>query len=120
MSLTGCYNSSSRMFTPSRKSWSMCWTIQLMTKHGISLKCGVGLHIGDAAVGAVARGTRTALGDAVNIAFRIEALTRNLGRPILVSGDFLKDWEAGQALFDPCGSYELKGYSGATELFALK
>lgn len=93
---------------------------QLLDEHGVEIRCGAGLHIGEAAVGAVARGTRTALGDAVNIAFRIESMTRPLGRALLASNAFFAGWGAGQIMFESCGAHPLKGYTEPVELFALK
>ncbi|MFT5466747.1 MAG: adenylate cyclase [Verrucomicrobiales bacterium] len=101
------------------EKWSEA-TQQLLADRGISISCGIGLHIGEAAVGSVARGTRTALGDAVNIAFRIESMTRPIGRPVLASGDFFAGWGAGLELVETCGSHELKGYEGTYELLAVK
>lgn len=95
-------------------------TRQLLEDRGIKIRCGVGLHIGEAAVGAVARGAKTALGDAVNIAFRIESMTRPIGKPILASGDFFVGWDAGLTLVESCGMHELKGYEGTWELLAVK
>jgi adenylate cyclase len=92
---------------------------QLMEDCDVKIRCGVGLHIGEPNVGAVARGTRTALGDDVNLTFRIEAKTREVGRPILASGAFLEGWELGSTLFTPCGPQELKGFPSPVELFAL-
>ena len=92
---------------------------QLLSTHEITFRCGMGLHIGEAAVGSVARGTRTALGDAVNIAFRIESMTRPLKQPILLSESFFADWTAGRDQVFSCGAHQLKGYSGEYELFGL-
>jgi adenylate cyclase len=93
---------------------------KLMRKKGVSIRCGVGLHLGTAAVGSVARGTKTALGDVVNIAFRIESLTRQLGSPILASADFFQDWEVGKSVFHSLGPHELKGYADPIDLYACK
>ncbi|MBU6303550.1 MAG: adenylate/guanylate cyclase domain-containing protein [Verrucomicrobia bacterium] len=93
---------------------------KLMRKKGVSIRCGVGLHIGTAAVGSVARGEKTALGEVVNIAFRIEAKTRDLGYPILASADFFENWEVGKSVFHPLGPQELRGHSEPVELYASK
>jgi adenylate cyclase len=56
--------------------------------YGRSFDVGVGVHVGDVIVGAVgAAGTRrvTVVGDAVNVAARIEAATKMLGVRVLVS-----------------------------------
>ncbi len=93
---------------------------QLIESRGIELQCGVGLHSGRAAVGAMSRGNQTALGGAINIAFRIEGLTRKLGSSIVASKAFVSYWEGDEdALFASCGEHELKGCSLPVEVFAL-
>jgi adenylate cyclase len=66
------------------------------------------------------RGINTALGDAVNVAFSIESLTRALGRPILSSVAFLDGWEHGRDMFESCGAQPIKGHVEALEVFAVK
>jgi len=92
---------------------------EILDTHQIHFRCGVGLHIGDAAVGAVTRGMRTALGDSVNVVFRIEAHTRVLETPVLASAAFLENWPEGSAAFQSHGLCELKGQSTPIELFSL-
>jgi adenylate cyclase len=55
---------------------------------GRPLKVGVGINSGDAVVGSIGSEMRsdfTAIGDTVNLASRLEALTKELDVPILVS-----------------------------------
>ena len=79
--------------------------------------CGVALHVGTAAVGAIGRSTRTALGEAVNLTFRVEALTRPLACNLLVTSAFLEDWDAGARPFESLGSHAVKGFSAEVEVF---
>lgn len=85
---------------------------------GSALDCRIGLHVGRVAVGNMGKGVNTALGDAVNVAFRIEALTRRTDRPILVSAAFLDDWSDGRPDFESCGRHAVKGLPEPIEVFA--
>jgi adenylate cyclase len=98
--------------TPTRKL--------LRETKGIVLDCRIGLHLGEVAIGSMGKGINTALGDAVNLAFRIEGLTRAVNRPVLASAAFLAGWEGADDLFDPCGAHEVKGHPDKIEVFALK
>ena len=75
------------------------------------LECGLGLHCGEAVVGivgAIARHRYTATGDAVNIAARLEGLTKDLGYPLLVSDAVVTRLATAEGLI--ClGPQEIKG-----------
>ncbi|HEY2572724.1 MAG TPA: adenylate/guanylate cyclase domain-containing protein [Verrucomicrobiaceae bacterium] len=94
--------------------------LALKAQKDISLDCRVGLHVGDAAMGAMGKGINTAVGDAVNLAFRIESLTRTLDVGVLASAAFVVDWPEGRELFEPRGSHEVKGHPDKVEVFSLK
>ena len=94
--------------------------ILLKARHNIELDCRIGMHVGTVAMGAMGKGISTALGDAVNIAFGIEALTRVVDRPALVSAAFLDGWEQGRHSFESCGHHKVKGRSELIEVFALR
>jgi adenylate cyclase len=82
-------------------------------------RIGVGLHIGEIIfgnVGAVDRLDFTAIGPAVNLACRLESLTKRLGRPLLVSHDFAA---ACRSPLVSLGFHPVKGLSEPEEVFGL-
>jgi len=93
--------------------------LRTMAEYSINFECRVGLHIGEVAHGAMTRGNNTALGDAVNLTFRIESLTRELNADVLASAAFLRGWAEGAAQFSPCGFQNVKGHPEPIEIFSL-
>ena len=94
--------------------------LMLKATKNLTLDCRVGLHVGDVAMGALGKGINTAVGDAVNIAFRIESLTRQLDCGVLASAAFVIGWPDSVDHFEPRGSHEVKGHPDKVEVFALK
>jgi adenylate cyclase len=93
----------------------------LLDTMGIHIDCRIGLHVGEVALGAMGKGINTALGDAVNVAFRIEGLTRKVDRPVLASAAFLEGWwEEAQPESEACGLHDVKGHPEKLDLYALK
>lgn len=93
---------------------------EMLHEHGASFDCGVGLHVGEVALGGVSKDDFTALGDAVNLAFRVEALTRELGKDILATKDFVTGWDPVGCQFVPCGHQEVKGFAEPIEIFSVE
>ena len=94
--------------------------LQLMKKYQFTFECRVGLHLGEVAHGAMTRGNNTALGDAVNLTFRIEGLTRELNVDVLASADFVRGWPEGVIQFKTCGFKKVKGHPDPIEVFSLQ
>jgi class 3 adenylate cyclase len=85
----------------------------------LEVHCHIGLNIGDVALGAMGRGITTAVGEAVNVTFRIESLTRKLQVPVLAGAPFLKDWQEGYKLFQNVGIHPVKGQPDPVEVYSL-
>jgi class 3 adenylate cyclase len=85
------------------------------------LAIGVGIATGEMIAGYTgthARATYTCIGDAVNLAARLEAHTKQAGRPILIDGDTAAALGGTQAL-EPLGAVPLKGKAAPVEVFAV-
>lgn len=83
------------------------------------IACGIALHLGDVIYGNVGGENRldfTVIGPAVNLASRIESLTREHDRPVLVSAEFAT---LHGGTFEDLGEFALKGI-GDRKVFAPK
>jgi len=83
---------------------------------------GIGVHVGDVMYGNIGSRTRldfTVIGPAVNMASRLESLTKQLGKTVLLSrafADFVKrDFD-----LERVGEYPVRGFSEPVELFAYQ
>jgi adenylate cyclase len=84
------------------------------------LNYGIGVHVGDVMYGNIGSITRldfTVIGPAVNMASRLEALTKQLGRNVLLSRAFA-DLAKGEFVLERVGEYPVRGFSEPIELFA--
>ena len=84
------------------------------------LKIGIGIATGDMIAGYAGthqRATYTCIGDTVNLAARLEAHTKEIGKPIVVDGPThaaLRD----RIPMESCGSFTFKGKTVATDVYA--
>jgi adenylate cyclase len=85
-----------------------------------SLNYGIGVHVGDVMYGNIGSLTRldfTVIGPAVNMASRLEALTKQLGKAVLLSRAFA-DFVESDFDLERVGEYPVRGFSDPIELFA--
>jgi adenylate cyclase len=88
----------------------------------IEFDIGIGIHTGPAVIGFIGAQRKldyTAIGDTVNLASRVEGLTKGVSR-ILVTREVKEACASSNELkFELCGTFDVKGRTGQVELFAL-
>ena len=80
---------------------------------------GVALHTGKVAYGGMSQGEVTLVGDPVNLAFRLESLTREVSHDVLMSGDFARALPNSQKYSTGLGVHKVKGRAQGVEVFAV-
>lgn len=86
----------------------------------VLLNYGIGVHVGDVMYGNIGSRARldfTVIGPAVNMASRLETLTKQLGKPVLLSrafADLVKD----DFVLERVGKYPVRGFNDPIELFS--
>ena len=86
------------------------------------LNYGIGVHVGDVMYGNIGSTTRldfTVIGPAVNMASRLEALTKQLGKNVLLSRAFA-DLVKSDFDLERVGEYAVRGFNDPIELFAYQ
>ena len=84
-----------------------------------AVRFGLALHVGEVLYGNIGGGNRldfTCIGPAVNMAARIEGLTREMGRVILASSEFAQHCPGGLV---PLGRFALRGFGAEQRVFGL-
>src|SRR4029077_5981864 len=77
------------------------------------LNYGIGVHVGDVMYGNIGSSSRldfTVIGPAVNMASRLETLTKQLGRKVLLSRAFA-DFVQSDFALEHVGEYPVRGFS---------
>ena len=83
---------------------------------------GCGIHMGEAMfgnIGGSARRDFTAIGDCVNIAFRLESQCKTLGRAIVVSSE-IKVTAGDDYAYENMGLLKLKGKTNEVLAFSVE
>lgn len=86
------------------------------------LNYGIGVHVGDVMygnIGSTARLDFTVIGPAVNMASRLEALTKQLGKNVILSQAFA-DLVKSDFDLERIGEFPLRGFNDPVELFAYQ
>ncbi|QFY60516.1 adenylate/guanylate cyclase domain-containing protein [Rhizobium grahamii] len=85
------------------------------------LRFGIGVHVGDVMYGNIGSRRRldfTVIGPAVNVASRLESLTKEIKRPVLFSRAFVEMAGCGAAM-ESLGTFPLRGLGEPVDVYAF-
>ncbi len=91
-------------------------------RFGGALRIGIGINTGVVIAGTIGGGSKlefTLIGDTVNVAARVEQLTKTTGDAILLTGHTVDGMDSALPGFIDRGSHALKGKSAAVKVFGL-
>ena len=86
------------------------------------LRIGIGIHVGPAIIGEMGYGTATgltAIGDSVNTASRLEAMTKEFGAQLILSEDVTREASATVTSYDE-HEIAVRGRAEAVKIFVVK
>jgi len=90
-------------------------------KLGVAIRCGVGVNSGEAIVGSLGsrqRNEYTAIGDPVNLAARLESVTKDYGVPIIVS-EYTYKYVKGRFPTKELDTVTVKGKSQPVKIYGV-
>lgn len=94
----------------------------LVMPEGMQFNIGIGIHYGDVIVGSIGSKDKTdysVIGDSVNLASRLEGLTKTYGSQILVSQSVMEDAGEDSFCFRHLDDVRVKGKKNAVPIYAV-
>jgi len=90
-------------------------------KLGVTIRCGVGINSGEAVVGSLGsrqRNEYTAIGDTVNLAARLESITKEYNVPIIIS-EYTYEYVKGRFPTHELDTVTVKGKSQPVKIYGV-
>ena len=94
----------------------------LVMPEGMTFNIGIGIHYGDVIVGSIGSKDKTdysVIGDSVNLASRLEGLTKTYGTQLLVSDSVVNEIPKGEFVFRHLDDVKVKGKAIAVPIYAV-